>query len=1458
MNKSKLSILSVLLATLLIVVGRVSVAATDMVQMQGGTARLSSRGEASSVGINQLPSMAPGVVLVGLKPGVTVGTKDLGVEASDASLSATFANIGVQDIESVFPTTKGPLFAASAGGEVNLSRIYRLRLRLDADILHAVQDLKENRAVAYAEPDYLAHIITTPNDPLYSGQWGLAQINAPAAWDVVTGTTDVVIAVIDSGVDTRHPDLAGQLWVNPGEIAGNGLDDDNNGYADDIHGWNLVDNNADLSDNTGHGTEVAGVIAAAANNSEGVAGVCWNCRLMLVKVTQPGGIANYSDIAAGVAYAAQKGAEVINLSLGGYSDSATLRAAIEAASQTAVIVSGAGNHNSGAPLYPAAYNDYVLAVAGTTSTDAKVGTSNYGTWVDVSAPGEVITTTFDGSEYGATSGTSMAAAFASGLAGLLRSQHPDWSADMVRTQIIHTTDDIDDVNPSYEGKLGSGRINAGQAVTTAAQPLLAYKSHAVDRKPGGRPEPGSTVDLEVTLYNDWADATNVQATLSTTDTHVTIITGTASYGNISAFESETNATPFRFSVSSSAPYAHDISFTLDVTADAGYTVTIPLTIPTSPGITYVHGTLTTQTWTNDRIYIVDNNTGIAAGHVLTIGPGTVVRFDGNYSLSVSGTLIADGTEEQPICFTSNQASQAAGDWGQIKFLDSSADAIFDSEGDYTGGSILRHAIIEYGRGVNVENAAPFIAHNRFYQISGSGVSGNGSIGLVVADNTLDSTGINLSVSGGDFFVMRNTISNATLTTSGPGMIAENSVSDASGTGISASGSRTVTANRVVNCGEGMTVNDGFVSENLLANNHGNGLRVNGGMPIVVGNTMVFNERAGVYIQSGNPVLHHNNLVASMGRYALRNATPNEIDATGNWWGTTDDTNIRAAVYDGNDEFGLGVVNYSGYLSGPEQEAPAYLTDVTLTPASPVGIQTVTFDLTFSRPMDQSIDPDVVFDSVHMNQSVVYSTTNSGIVSNRVEAIAIDKDQTVWFATDQGISALSASGEWATYNTSNSGLLNNWILDIAFDREGNGWFGVNNNGVAMRCPTGEWTSLTWDNSPLICQQVDKIAIDLNGNRWFGCTHKVNVLLTSGDWITYTTDNSGLEGQQGTEIAIDSSNNKWFGQRGTGNPIGVSKLAPDGTWTTYNTTNSGLVSDFIGAIAEDKEGNIWFGSWHDGISVLTPSRTWITYTTSNSDLVSDSISDIVMDTKGQIWIATYAGLNIVSPDGVWETFTKDSGNLAGPSVRTVAVQNNGNAWLGTMVLGFPDSHRVSLFHRNGGYTVSDNSIWLDTSRWQATLDIDALIPRDTYTISISSAKGTDGMEIPTDTRFGFTVDYAGEITDQTPPDPPWVIAGGKESDTSTIEAMWWASDPDSPITGYRYAIGSAPGSADIVNWTRTSNTSMTRSGLSLVEGRQYWLAVQARNVGGLWSASGYSPFVAGQPFRRVFLPVVLRNQ
>ena len=415
-----------------------------------------------------LGPLVPGAVLVGLEDGATLNVEGPDLDITYSGLSTMLTSAGIQAAEPGFPVSEQVPTGALAGA----GPVYRLHLGPDADIAHIVQVLEAQPGIAFAQPDALMHSSTIPDDALHDGQWGLAQIDAPAAWEVVTGTADVVIADVGSGLDTGHPNLASQLWVNAGEVAGNDLDDDGNGYADDIHGWNVLEDNADLSDNTGHSTMVAGIIVAAPNNQAGVVGVCWGCRLMVVKVTQSNGLARYSDIAEGVAYAAQNGADVINISLRGKHDSATLRSSIAAASQTAVVVSSAGKDGDDAPVYPAAY-DTTLAVTGTNRDDTKPDAANHGTWVDVLAPGQDVLTTFPGGGYQSQSGTSLATPFVSGLAGLLRSQHPEWSPDAVRAQIMGTADDIDALNPGLEGQLGSGRINAARAVT-AAGPLLDW------------------------------------------------------------------------------------------------------------------------------------------------------------------------------------------------------------------------------------------------------------------------------------------------------------------------------------------------------------------------------------------------------------------------------------------------------------------------------------------------------------------------------------------------------------------------------------------------------------------------------------------------------------------------------------------------------------------------------------------------------------------------------------------------------------------------------------------------------------------------------------------------------------------------------------------------------------------------------------------------------------------------
>ena len=333
--------------------------------------------------------------------------------------------------------------------------------------------------VEYAEPDYLAQPVYEPNDPYYnSKQWGPQKIEAPLAWDFSKGDPNVVVAVVDWGVDLQHPDLAAKLWTNPGEIADNGIDDDGNGYVDDVYGWDFANDDNDPQDDYGHGTHCAGIAAAATDNGMGIAGVGFNSRIMAVKVGDGAtGKAAYSDIAYGIMYAADNGAKVISMSLGGYAYSGFLEAVVNYAwNAGCVLVGAAGNDNLSDPFYPAAYEN-VIGVSATDQDDVRASWSNYGSYISVAAPGVSIYSTYwnDGSTYAYMSGTSMAAPHVAGLAALLFAQDGSRSNATVRSLIEETADDLGD--PGWDQYYGYGRINAYRA--------LGRVSATVDPATGG-------------------------------------------------------------------------------------------------------------------------------------------------------------------------------------------------------------------------------------------------------------------------------------------------------------------------------------------------------------------------------------------------------------------------------------------------------------------------------------------------------------------------------------------------------------------------------------------------------------------------------------------------------------------------------------------------------------------------------------------------------------------------------------------------------------------------------------------------------------------------------------------------------------------------------------------------------------------------------------------------------------
>jgi thermitase len=310
-----------------------------------------------------------------------------------------------------------------------------------------VDCLARSSDVEYAEPDYLVRGNFQPDDTYYStNQWAPPKVKADQAWDVTTGDPDVIVAVVDSGADFQHPDLDGQL----------------------IAGWDYVNNDSDPTDDHGHGTHIAGIVAAATDNATGVAGIGFDTQVLVVKVLDAGLGGTYSNVAQGIIYAADHGASVINLSLGGTAQSQVLLDAVNYAwAQGALLVAAAGNGASGTPTYPAAY-EHVMAVTATNASDGRWPVSNYGDYISVSAPGDTIYSTSwsasGGSGYMNRSGTSQAAAHVSGVAALVLAHQPSLSNSELRSVIESSADDL--YTPGWDPYFGYGRVNAYKAVTS--------------------------------------------------------------------------------------------------------------------------------------------------------------------------------------------------------------------------------------------------------------------------------------------------------------------------------------------------------------------------------------------------------------------------------------------------------------------------------------------------------------------------------------------------------------------------------------------------------------------------------------------------------------------------------------------------------------------------------------------------------------------------------------------------------------------------------------------------------------------------------------------------------------------------------------------------------------------------------------------------------------------------------
>jgi thermitase len=393
---------------------------------------------------------------------------------------------------------------ASIEERLPVSGVEIVDLPRDLSVSEAVERYEASPNVEYAEPDFEVRLAATPNDPRFPSMYNLentgqsvggvagtpdADIDASKAWDVTSGSMDTVVAIIDTGVDINHPDLEQNVWTNPGEVPGNGIDDDDNNYVDDVHGWDFYHNDNsvfDSSEEDHHGTHVAGTIAARGNNGVGITGIAWQARVMPLKVFGPDR-GYVSDAIEALNYAVDNGTKISNNSYawhgtGSYSQS--FADALEAANARGhLFVAAAANNslnNDSIPHYPASYDSSnIISVAATDNTDSLTSFSNYGaTSVDLAAPGVGVLSTYTNDTYAWGKGTSMATPHVAGTAALIQSAAPDLDDSGIKARILSSVDR----KPSLEGKtVTGGRLNAAEALDG-----LGVNTEPVIARPGPR------------------------------------------------------------------------------------------------------------------------------------------------------------------------------------------------------------------------------------------------------------------------------------------------------------------------------------------------------------------------------------------------------------------------------------------------------------------------------------------------------------------------------------------------------------------------------------------------------------------------------------------------------------------------------------------------------------------------------------------------------------------------------------------------------------------------------------------------------------------------------------------------------------------------------------------------------------------------------------------------------------
>lgn len=548
----------------------------------------------------------------------------------------------------------------------------------------AIDRLKSHQAIEYAEPDYRITIESTPNDPRFDELWGLnnegqtggtvdADIDAVEAWSISTGSSDVVVGVIDTGIDYTHPDLAANAWVNTQEIAGDGIDNDNNGYIDDVHGINAITDEGDPMDDQGHGSHVSGTIGASGNNSVGVVGVNHDVSIVGCKFLDSTGSGSTSDAIKCIDYMvdlknAGVNVRVLNNSWGGGGFSQALADAITVSEEADILfVAAAGNDaldNDANPHYPSSYeHESVLSIASTDSADNMSSFSQWGaTSVDMGAPGSAILSTVPGGGYASYSGTSMATPHVAGVAALVLSVSPDLTTSELKELLMSSGD----ANTALNGKTVAGtRLNANQALIDS-DPTPTFKFSVTPVTQEATVGDTVTYTFEIGSIADWEG--DVALTLDSEYENASLSAMSARPGEEVTLTVNTN---------SDTPWGNYEFTVTGTTHDQVKEKTVSLVL--------LPAGLNDFTYTSDENVSIPDNDPVGASSVINVADALTIfgtTADVNISHTWSGDLILklispQGTE---VTLQSNQGGS------EDDIVKSYTSSVFNSEvatGDWT-------------------------------------------------------------------------------------------------------------------------------------------------------------------------------------------------------------------------------------------------------------------------------------------------------------------------------------------------------------------------------------------------------------------------------------------------------------------------------------------------------------------------------------------------------------------------------------------------------------------------------------------------------------------------------------------------------------------------------------------------------------------------------------------------------